>query len=259
MIPKKEKKDDKKNGVKAREPAEGKDSLVGRTEAETDVRNGTGSCTNKIEKESRQRITLPGNAPQLRPNSLCCSHHQIHVAYPKPPTLTSPPSCLKPHTLSRGRTTVPFWICPTRPPNLCQVSSFHETQRPDWNQSAPVRYRKTRGGRTRAMSMNLDLELGRSEDRVRGWRAERVEVIRVIEGTPGQRGCVEVPNRSIAGPGSIQQVDPRPRLAQEAPPLSSSSAWMDQGSTGSSTVVLRRSALDPRDKTRAWRRHTVVV
>lgn len=110
------------------------------------------------------------------------------------------------------------------------------------------------------MSMNLDLELGRSDDRVRGWRAERVEVIRVIEGTPGQHGSVGVPQGSIVGPRSIQQIDPLPRLVQEAPPLSSSSSgWIDQSSPGSSTVVLRRSALDPRDKTRAWRRHTVVV
>lgn len=255
MIPKNEKQDEKKNVVKPREPAEGKASLMGRTEAETDVRNGMG--INKIERE--RRITLPGNAPQLRPNSLFCSHHQIHVAYPRPSTLTGPPSCFRPHTLSRGHPTVPFWICPTRLPNPHLGCSFHETQHPEWNQSAPVGYRKTRGGRTRAMSMNLDLELGRSEDRVMGWRAEMVEVIRVIEGPPGQHGCVEVPSRSTGGPGSIQQVDPLPCLTQEAPSLSSSSAWIDQGSTGSSTVVLRRSALDPRDKTRAWRRHTVVV
>lgn len=110
------------------------------------------------------------------------------------------------------------------------------------------------------MSMNLDLELGRSEDKVRGWRAERVEVIRVIEGAPSQHGSVGVPQGSVIGPGSVRQIDPLPRLAQEAPPLSSSSSgWIDQSSPGSSTVVLRRSGLDPRDKTRAWRRHTVVV
>lgn len=258
-IPKKEKKDEKENGLKAGETTEGKDSLLGGSEAEKDVKNGAGSCAKKLERESRQRMTLPGNAPQLRPNSFFCSHHQIHAINPRPPTVTNTPSHLKPHTLARGRPTVPFWICPTRLPNLYQASSFHGTQQPDWNQSAPVRYRKTRGGRTRALSMNLDLELGRSEDRVRGWRAERAEVIRVIEGTPGQHGCVGVPHRSIVGSGSIQQIDPLPCLAQEAPSLSSSSAWINQSSPGSSTVVLRRSALDPRDKTKAWRRHTVVV
>lgn len=100
--------------------------------------------------------------------------------------------------------------------------------------------------------MNLDLELGRSEDRFRGWGAERVEVIRVIEGTPGQHGCVGVPQGSVVGPRAVQQRDPLP--------LSSSSAgWIDQSSPGSSTVVLRRSALGPPDKTKALRRHTVVV
>ncbi|KAM9336292.1 rho GTPase-activating protein 23-like [Symphorus nematophorus] len=252
-IPKKEKRDEKENGVKAGETTEGKDSLAGGKEAKKDVGNGT----NQLERESRHRKTLPGNAPQPRPNSFLCSHPQIHATYPRNPTATNPPSHLKPHSLSRGRPTVPFWICPTRPPNLYQASSFQGTQQPDWNQSAPVRYRKTRGGRTRAVSMNLDLELGRSEDRVRGWKAERVEVIRVIEGAPGPQGCV---GGSIVGPGSIQQIDRLPRLAQEAPPLSSSSSgWIDQSTLGSSTVVLRRSALDPRDKTRAWRRHTVVV
>ncbi|XP_074475492.1 rho GTPase-activating protein 23-like isoform X3 [Sebastes fasciatus] len=258
-VPKKEKRDGRETGVKARETTEGQDSLAGEQEAEKDVGNGTGSGANHFEKESRRRKTLPGTAPQLRPNSFHGSHHQIHATYLRPPTVSNP-SHLRPHNLPRGHPTVPLWICPTRPPTLYQASSFYGTQQnPDWNQSAPVRYRKTRGGRTRAVSMNLDLELGRSEDvRVRGRRAERVEVIRVIEGTPGQRGCVGVPQGSVVGPGSIQQIDPLPRLAQESLP-SSSSGWIDQTSPGSHTVVLRRSALDPRDKTRAWRRHTVVV
>lgn len=244
----------------ARETTEGKDSLVGEEETGKDVGNGTSNGAKKFERESRRRATLPGNAPQ-RPHSFICPHHQIHATYPRPPTVTNPPSHPRPRDLARGHPIVPFWICPARLPSLYQASSFYGTQQPDWNQSAPVRYRKTRGGRTRAISMNLDLELGRSEDRVRGWRAERVEVIRVIEGTRGQHGCVGVPQGSVVGPGSVQQIDPLPRLAQEAPPLSSSSSgWIDQTSPGSHTVVLRRSALDqPRDKTRAWRRHTVVV
>ncbi|XP_033467261.2 rho GTPase-activating protein 23-like isoform X2 [Epinephelus lanceolatus] len=258
-IPKKEKRDAKENRMNARETTEGKESLAGEEEAGKDVTNGTGSGAKKIERESRRRTTLPGNAPQ-RPRSFVCSHHQIHSTYTRPPTVASPPSHLRPHILARGHPTLPFWICPTRLPNLYQASSFYGTQQPDWNQSAPVRYRKTRGGRTRAVSMNLDLELGRSEDRVRGWRAERVEVIRVIEGAPGQHGCVGVPQGSIVGPGSIQQIGPLPHLAQDPLPLSSSSSgWIDQTSPGSQAVVMRRSNLDPRDKTRAWRRHTVVV
>ncbi|XP_044033517.1 rho GTPase-activating protein 23-like isoform X3 [Siniperca chuatsi] len=257
-ISKKEKKAGKENGVKPREITEGKDSLVGKEEAEKDVGNETGNGANKSERENRQRTTLPGNPQQLRSNCFLCSHHQIHVPYPRP--VTNLPSHLRPHNLARGCPTVPFWICPTRLPNFYQTFSFHGTQQPDWNQSAPVRYMNTRGGRMRAMSMNLDLELGRSEDRVRGWRAERVEVIRVIEATPDLHGCVGVPKGSIVGPGSIQQIDPLPHLAQEDPHLpSSSSGWVDQSSPESSTVVLRRSALDPRNKTRGWRRHTVVV
>ncbi|TKS90245.1 Rho GTPase-activating protein 23 [Collichthys lucidus] len=259
MIPKKEKRDEKENGVEAGETTEEKDSLAREDRTEKDAENGTGSGAKKIERESRQRTTMPRSAQQIRPNSFLSSHIQIHATYSRPPTVASTPSHLKPQNLARGRPTVPFWICPTRLPtsNLYQASSFHGTQQPDWNQSAPVRYRKMRGGRTRALSMNLDLELGRSEDRVRGWRGERVEVIRVNEKTPDQHGCVGVPQGSIVGPRS-NQIDPLPRIAQEAPPLSSSS-FLDQSSPGSSTVVLRRSALDPRDKARAWRRHTVVV
>ncbi|XP_069024626.1 rho GTPase-activating protein 23-like isoform X2 [Embiotoca jacksoni] len=258
-IPKKEKRHGKEDGVKATETMEGKDSLAGGEEAEKDVRNGTGSAAKSFQKESRQRTTLP--APQLRPNSFLYSRHQIHATYPTLPPVTNPPSRLRTHNLARGRPTVPLWISPTRPPNLYQMSSSPDSQQPDWNQSAPVRHRKTRGGRTRAVSMNLDLELGRSEDRVRGWRADKVDVIRVTEAAPGQPGRVGIPQGSIVGPGSVQQIGPLPHLAQEAPPplSSSTSGWIDQSSPGPSTVVLRRSALDPRDKTRVWRRHTVVV
>lgn len=254
-IPKKEERDEKENGVRAREITEGNDSLMGEKETGNDVGNGTGNDANKYERESRRRTTLPGNAPQIRSSCFLCSHHQIHATYPRSPTVTNPPSHLSPHNQARRRCpTVPFWICPIRFSSLHQASSFHG------NQAAPVRYRKTRSGKTRAMSMNLDLELGRSEDTVRGCRAERVEVIRVIEGTPGPHKCVGVPQGSIVGLGSNQQIDPLPHLSQEASPLFSSSlGWTDQSSPGSSTVVLRRSALGQRDKTRAWRRHTVVV
>uniref|UniRef100_A0A3Q3NLK5 Rho GTPase activating protein 23b n=1 Tax=Labrus bergylta TaxID=56723 RepID=A0A3Q3NLK5_9LABR len=238
LILKKEKREGKENGVKAEETTEGKDSLVGEEVAEKDLRNRKGK----------------------REQNFTCLYQQTHASYPRPPPATNPPSQLRPHNLVRGRPTVPFWICPNRLPTLYQAPSFHGTQHPDWNQSAPVRYRKTRGGRTRAVSMNLDVEFGRGDDIVRGWRADRVEVIRVIDETLGQRGRDGVPQGSILGPRSIQQIDPLPRLQKEAPPFSSSSSGLiDQSPAGPSTVVLRRSALDPRDKTRAWRRHTVVV
>ncbi|CAK6966787.1 rho GTPase-activating protein 23-like [Scomber scombrus] len=251
-IPKKEKKDKKGNGIKVQETTEGKED--GREEAEKDMGNRPGNDAKNPGRESRSRA-----APQPRPNSFLYSHHQTHATYARPPPVTIPPPHPKPHNLSRGRPTAPFWISPTKLPNHYQASRLNGAQQPDWNQPAPVRYRKNRGGRTRAMSMNLDVELGRSEDRARVWRSEREEVIKVTEGAPGQHGSVGVPQGSVIGPSSVQQIDPLPRLAQEAPPLSSSSGWIDQSSVGSSTVVLRRSGLVPRDKTRAWRRHTVVV
>ncbi|GLD64268.1 rho GTPase-activating protein 23-like protein [Lates japonicus] len=258
VIPKIEKWDGKGNGVKDGETAKRNDSLVGGEEAEKDIGEETGDGTKKLERESSQRATLSGTP--LRPNSFLYSNHQISATYPRPSPVINPPSYLRPDNLARGRPTVPFWISPTRLPGLYHACSFKGTQQADWSQPALVRYRKTRGGRTRAVSMNLDLELSRNEDRVRGWRTERVEVIRVIEGAPGQHGCVGVPQGSVVGPKSIQKIDPIPGLAQRAPPLSSSSSgWVDQSSPGSSTVVLRRSALEPQDKMRAWRRHTVVV
>ncbi|XP_040885120.1 rho GTPase-activating protein 23-like isoform X2 [Toxotes jaculatrix] len=241
VILKKDKWDEKGKDVK-----DGESTEVGEEEAEKDKEKGAGNGTKNVERETLQ----------LRPNSFLYSHHQIHATYPRPSPVIKPPSHLRPDSLAKQRPTVPFWISPTRPPSLCQASSFHGIQQSDWNQPAPVRYRKTRGGRTRTMSMNLDLELGRNEDRVRGRRAERVEVIRVIEGASG----VGVPQGSIVGPKQVQKIDPLPHLSQRALPLSSSSSgWIDQCSPGSSTVVLRRSARDTRDKMRAWRRHTVVV
>ncbi|XP_056222711.1 rho GTPase-activating protein 23-like isoform X4 [Seriola aureovittata] len=255
IIPKKEKWDEKGNRLKDGETTEGSDSLVGGEEAVNDEGKG---ANNGTKKESRQRVTSPGTPLQLRPNNFLYSHHQIHATYPRPAPVINPLSHLRPDNLARGSPSVPFWISPTRLPSFDQAFRLNGTQQPDLNQPVPVRYRKTRGGRTRAMSMNLDLELGRKEDRIRGGRVERVEVIRVIEPAPGQHGCVGVSQGSIVGPNSIQQIDPLPCLVQRAPPFSSSSSgWIDQSSPGSSTV--RRSTLDPRDKMRVWRRHTVVV
>ncbi|KAI4801195.1 hypothetical protein KUCAC02_000120 [Chaenocephalus aceratus] len=241
-FPKKEKRVEEETAVKARETSEGNHSVAAEEGSEQEVGSGAGKAAKHFEKESRRKTTPPRNVPQLRPNSFHCQHYQ--TTYPRPPAESSS-SNVRPHNQARGLPIVPFWIRPTRLPSLYQSPSFYGTQQPDWNQSAPVHYRKTRGERTRAVSMNLDLELGRGEDRVRGWRAERVEVIRVIEGPPGQVARVGVPQGLIVGPGSIQEIDP--------PPHSSSS------SPAAHPVVLRRSGLAPRDKTRAWRRHTVVV
>ncbi|XP_047183481.1 rho GTPase-activating protein 23-like isoform X3 [Scophthalmus maximus] len=259
-IPKKEKWDEKGNCLKNAKKTAEKDSLVEGEEAGKDVEKEMANGTPNSKRESMQRMTLPGTQLQRRPHSYLYSHPHIHNPHPIPSPVISPPSHLRSDSLATGRPTVPLWISPTRLPSLYHASSVQGNQQADRNQSAPVRYRKTRGGRTRAVSMNLDLELGRNDDRFGGWRAERVEVIRVIEGAPGQHGCVGVPQGSIVGPKPVQQIDPLPRLTHRAPPPSSSSTgWTDQSSLGTSTVVLRRSALDPRDKMRARRRHTVVV
>ncbi|XP_055360468.1 rho GTPase-activating protein 23-like isoform X4 [Betta splendens] len=255
IISKKDKRHEKENGVKPGETPAGKDSLV-EEEAENDKKEGMIPDTHKNQRECRQRTTMPRTVPPLRPSSFLYSHHQNHTIYPP---ATNPPSHPRLHNLPRGHPVAPLWLSPTRLPSLYQSCSPHGTQHSDWNQSVPIRYRKPRGGRTRAVSMNLDLELGWREDRVRGWRAEKVEVIRVIEAGPGQHGCVGIPQGSIVDPSSASPTGPLPHFGQDAPLSSSSSGWIEQRSQGSSTVAMRRSAPGPRDKTRAWRRHTVVV
>nr|XP_020467426.1 rho GTPase-activating protein 21-like isoform X2 [Monopterus albus] len=255
---KKDKKDEKGNRVEAVETTEGKDSMVGGEKAEKDLGKELGNSTVKFERVTRQKPVSLETAPQLFPNSFLYSHHQGSSTYSRAHPVTDPTSHLRSDSMARTHPT--FCISPNRPLSLYQASSFHRTQQPDWQQPVPVHYRKTRGGRTRSVSMNLDLELGMSEDRVRGWRAERVEVIRVTGGGSGQHRCVGVRKGSFVGPRSIEQIDNLPCLAQEAPPLSSSlSGSINQSFPGSSTMVPRTLVLDPQDFTRSWCCHTVVV
>lgn len=198
--------------MKAGETRDGNELSTG-----DDLMKPTGSSLKSPLRDGPQR---PPEAP-LHPHS-CLHPQQTH----RTPPAAHPP---------RGRSTIPIWICPTRPPSLYQAGPMHPDRappQPDWAPPVVLRSRKARSGRARAVSMNLDLS--RSE-----WRTDKVEVVRVMEGG-GSR-------RSILGPGSLV------RLSQEAPHTSSPSTW------GSSAVVLRRSAQDPRDKTRAWRRHTVLI
>ncbi|XP_061565256.1 rho GTPase-activating protein 23-like isoform X7 [Cololabis saira] len=177
--------------------------------------------------DPRRGTEPPATTPArpLRPNSF----------YSRPAPASDPPSHQN-QTRTRTRPPVPFWISPSRPPNLYQaLGTRNWTQ--NWTQT-PVRYRRTRAGRTRATSMNLDLDLDLDQDPGR-WETDQVEVVRVpVPGRPGG-----VPQGSALGPGS-----PGP-----GPGPGSGSG------SGSAPVVLRRSNQDPRDKTRAWRRHTVVV
>lgn len=220
---------ERKGRVKAK-TTKGKGSLVGGEEAEAKMREGTG--TRSSQRGSRQTATLPISSSQFCPNSFPYSHHEVHTTYAKSPSLTNPPSHLT-HSLARGHPTIPSLISPTRPLILCQGPTCQWNQLSDWNQSASAHYRKTIRG-----WMNLDLEQGRNEDR--GWTADRVEIIRITEGTPGPKSL--------------------PHHAQEVLSLSSfSSGWIDQRSVGHSNVLLRRSALHLQDKMRTWRRHTLVV
>lgn len=102
------------------------------------------------EKGMKVRETTDGKDSLAAGSKIC-------AAYPRPPTMTNNPSDIKPQT--RGRPTIPFWIFPTRLPNLYQSSRIHRTPQAQWNKSTSVCYWKTKSGRTRALSMNLDLEL----------------------------------------------------------------------------------------------------
>ncbi|XP_067365050.1 rho GTPase-activating protein 23-like isoform X4 [Channa argus] len=226
------KKDKKGNGVKARETTEVTDSQVGGEKAEKEGRGGISNGIIKFPRESRQRITSPGNVSQLHPNSFFYSHHQSHATNIRLPPTTNSTSTLGPQKLARGHPMVPLWVSPTRLHSHYQSSSFYQTKQLDWNQPVPVIYRKTRGGRIRAISMNPELELGWNEDIVKRWSAQKVEVVKVIEERPGQIGSVGVLQGSVVDSRSIQQIDSLPCLAQDAPTLASStSGWKRQCST----------------------------
>ncbi|XP_053720406.1 rho GTPase-activating protein 23-like isoform X2 [Synchiropus splendidus] len=169
--------------------------------------------------------------------------HSFHQSSRPPNIITA--SSVRPKYLSPDRPTVPIWISPTRHHSPIQASRLG--QQHDASGPTLVRYRKPRGGRNRAVSMNLDLELSHRE----GWRTETVEVIRVLEGAAGGRKYV--PQGAFCHDGS--SLDPQPSLGQEAPGLMASS-WMDH--PGASAVVRRRSTHNPQDKTKAFRRHTVM-
>ncbi|CAG5912004.1 unnamed protein product [Menidia menidia] len=231
VSPKKEKRQGKEKVVGAQSPVDGK--AEGGPEVSRDVKKEADSSVRNLQRPRGQRTTPPLQHP--RPISFLYSHQQVLATQPKPPPAACPPSYLRTHDQSRARPGVPFWVSPSRPPNPDRAQPSARSQ------AAPLRHRKTRGGALRAMSMNLELELDRSEEKVRGWRTDKVEIIRVTE-TPAQPGST--------GPGSGQRVEVLPELTQRGAAFSS---------PGPPAVVLRRSALDPRDRTRAWRRHTVVV
>ncbi|XP_028331488.1 rho GTPase-activating protein 23-like isoform X3 [Gouania willdenowi] len=175
------------------------------------------------------------------PKPFLHSNHQIHSTYTA--CWLSYPRTQIQEIQSKARPAVPLWISPLRPPNPYLTGNHL----PEWNQCAPVCYRKSRSARARAVSMNVELELGR------GWKPDKVEVIRVREGPAGRHTYDWVPQEPHPHPGY------QPRDARRDRRTLSSLTWKDQRFAGPSQVVLRRSGLEPRDKTRMWRRHTVMV
>lgn len=256
--------------------------------------NGTEEVEEKGEEECRKRIEAKqqsdrgrekegegkkeGSAwakdkgvasPKPHPNSFLYTHYQPTTTSPSPPVEPS----VSPHSklpgLARGRSTVPSWLSPSRQPGSIQPYNTQKTQQPQLEQQPlPVQYRKTRGGRARPQSMNLDMVMGKGEGEGGvGRRGDRVKVVRATTEVQCHRSSsVGVPQGCVVASLKVQRSS---RLASAlapspvsfSPPLPSSSfspSWTDQGSLGS-TVVKRRSALEPRDKRKAWRRHTVVV
>ncbi|KAM6951104.1 rho GTPase-activating protein 23 [Aplochiton taeniatus] len=216
-------------------------------------------------KATCERVLTHKTASQTRPNSYLYSYYKhpagiSSVRPASPPRITLPP----PPKPTNHRSIVPSWLTPSRLTNPCQASNM--LQQTQWTQPQPVHYRKTRSGRVRAMSMNLDLDRGKGEDGGRGGRNERVEVVNVIPEVPSYCGVHGgAAQGSIVGPILIQERSrtkalPVPLPAHEVPSRSpSSSRWKEQASLDSPTAILRRPGLGARDKQRAWRRHTVVV
>lgn len=187
--------------------------------------------------EEKEKAVRTGVDREISKRStFLCSPQQSHATYPQAPAAIRPPGYVKIQSESKERPNIPFWISPSRPPTL-QTSSCHSLQL-DRSQAFPLRCRRSRGGRTRPTSINLELERAHCEELVRGQRAE---VIGAGEVLAAQCGYIQQ--------GSAHQINP-------IPTFSSPSGLIDQRS---SSVVLRRSAQDSQAKTRAWRRHTVII
>lgn len=114
-------------------------------------------------------------------------------------------------------------------------SSFYVQQPCNWAPAVPLRVKKTQSARSRAMSLTFELE-----DRARGWRTDKVEVIRVNESGVPQGSAIAT--MSFQQNSSVPQVNGGMYL------------WPDHRSS----VVLRRLP-KPREQGRSWRRHTVMI
>lgn len=156
--------------------------------------------------------------------------HSFHLLQPPHAAAPLQHTHLSPAGATRGSAWFPrSWVPPV------YTSSFYVPQSCIRAPVVPLRVKKPHTPRTRALSMTLELE-----DRVRGWRTDKVEVIRVNE-----RG---VPQGSAIATMSFQQI-----------PQENGGAclWPDHSSSRAS-VVLRRLPKS-REQSRGWRRHTVMV
>lgn len=211
------------------------------------IQEGTaqGSVTNKnkAERESIAKFEPPDvvqlmahrqlrHSTDVRRERRLLRPHSFH--HLQPPHSAAPLQLtLPPQAGARG----PAWMLRSRIPPV-YTSSFYVPQPCNWAPAVPLRLKKTHNARSRALSMTLELE-----DRARGWRTDKVEVIRVNESG--------VPQGSAIATMSFQQIPSVPRVNSRTCP------WPDHTSSMAS-VVLRRFP-KPREQSRGWRRHTVMV
>lgn len=253
-------------GGKEKRKKEVKQSFVrgaGLEEEEGRGKGGRAAWENRGQMEGRLS-TKP--TPQPRPNSFLYSHYQpptpvAAATRPRPPEAPPAISPLpKTPSLAKARSIFPSWLSPSSSPGHAPV--LQQAQ-------LPLRCRKTRAGRPRAVSMNLELEAGGAagEDGPRGRRGgERLEARRSVA------ACVGVPQGLVVGTPAVRERSQRaldtatPRLALDpAPPRQTLDpapprlALITDHGSSSSAAVLRRATLGVRDKRKAWRRHTVVV
>lgn len=209
------------------------------------LNEGTAQSDDSDRKESERemRVTFEQKdgahgqqrlGPGVRRERRLLRPHSFHLL--QPPHAANAPlqyAHLSPAGAARGPAWSPrSWVPPVYTPGFYVPQSCIRVP------IVPLRVKKPHTPRTRALSMTLELE-----DRVRGWRTDKVEVIRVNE-----RG---VPQGSAIATMSFQQMPPVP---QEN---GGTCLWPDHSSSRAS-VVLRRVP-KPREQGRAWRRHTVMV
>ncbi|KAM4525820.1 rho GTPase-activating protein 23-like isoform 6-T6 [Fundulus diaphanus] len=228
------------NAGVTQEPAQGEHACSKKEKRQGEEHEVTSAEGKGGEEEIEKPVRNGDNREIRKGSSFVCYPQQNNPTYPKRPAAISPPSHMKVELGAKERPNIPFWISPSRLPTL-QISSCYGTQQLDQTQVIPIRCRKTRGGRMRATSINL--ELGRCEER--GQRADRGGEVLAVQ-------CGYIHQGLLVDAGSAKKIDPLPIFP-------SPSGWIDKSSQRSDSVVLRRSAQDSQAKTRMLRRHTVVI